>query len=134
MREKEIIKQLENKGERVTPARRAVIRILDHARGPLSAAEILGKLKGLINRTTVYREVWFLKAQGLLKEVSFLEGKSRFELVTDCCHHHLVCEECGGVEEVELNEKVILNQVKKLSNFQLQRHSIEFFGLCNNCQ
>lgn len=134
MTEEKIIELLQERGERVTEVRRKTVRVLAETKQPLGVAEILSKLKGGVNRTTVYRELWFLKKQGLLVEVSLQEGKKRFELRDDHCHHHLVCEECGEVEDVILEEKSLFKQVKKLSNFQLQRHSIEFFGLCNNCQ
>lgn len=134
MTESEVIKRLIASGQRITEIRREIIRILCSADKPMSAAQILASLEGKVNRTTVYREIWFLKDQGLIAEVSFGEGKTRFELKSDHCHHHLVCDECGEVEDVVLNENSILTQVKKLSKFQTQRHSIEFFGLCHNCQ
>src|SRR5687767_16003751 len=129
-----VLEKLKRQGHRITKTRRQILQILG-GRKPMSASELLDGLEALgnkVNKTTVYRELWFLKEGGFLQEVSFGEGRSRFELVSENCHHHLVCESCGDIEDIVLDEKLIMSQIK--GNFELRRHSIEFFGLCISCQ
>ena len=49
-------------------------------------------------------------------------------------HHHLVCDNCGAIEDIPLSEALLLNQVKKQTDFQVNSHMLEFFGLCPTCQ
>lgn len=136
MRPGQIIEKLKKKGFRLTKTRRAIVEILTGSQRPISAQEIWQQLKTngvAVDRTTVYRELWFLKSESIVQEVSFGESKSRFELAGQDCHHHLICQDCGEIEDIVLDEKKILSQVKD-SSFKVVRHSIEFFGLCTNCQ
>lgn len=103
---------------------------------PLSAIEILEKLKtkGLkVNKTTVYRELEYMLIQKLLIQINFGDGKIRYETSSGEHHHHFVCDNCGLVEEVALDESLLFNALKK-THFAIKRHSLEFFGLCSNCQ
>jgi Fe2+ or Zn2+ uptake regulation protein len=127
-----VASQLKEKGIRVTSSRTQLIEILSHTQEPITVKEILEKITGA-DRATVYRELSFLKKENIIREVSFGEGKSRFEIQGDDCHHHLVCEKCGSVQEVKLNESAILKQIPKSAHFKLTRHAIEFFGLCAGC-
>ena len=121
---------------RMTKCRKAIIKIFSNHPSPLSVAEIFEKLvddEVLVNRTTVYRELNFLQNENILREVNFGEGKSRYESANEKHHHHLVCDNCGSVAEIEMDERNLLKSLPK-TNFDIKSHSLEFFGLCVNCQ
>lgn len=115
---------------RMTKARKAVMEIFDEAKFPLTAMEVNKNLD--VNKTTIYRELEFLVAQNFLNEVNFGDGSLRFEK-TKHHHHHLVCDNCGKVQEIELDEKKLFNSLSR-KNFEITRHNLEFFGLCQNCK
>lgn len=134
-----ILDKLRSKGFRLTKARKAIVSILIKSKIPMSAADLNDGLKGLglhVNKTTIYREIDFLKSRQIIRELQFGDGKKRFESWPDNHHHHLVCVSCDTIECIELKgcleaeEKRILKE----NNFKTINHSLEFQGLCANCR
>jgi len=106
MKTDHILTTLKARGDRVTPARRLIIELFVKSEAPVSADLLraaLAKKKVIVNKTTVYRELDFLLASGFIRPV-FLAGKSKYyELaLADEHHHHVVCRDCGRVEDVEV--------------------------------
>jgi Fur family transcriptional regulator, ferric uptake regulator len=68
-------------------------------------------------------------------QIQFQEGKLRYELAGKEHHHHLVCENCGKIEDV-LSRVIpaLEEEIKNKHKFLVKRHSLEFFGLCEDCQ
>lgn len=84
-----------------------------------------------VNKTTIYRELSKLVLEGEAVEVDFGDGKKRYELAKKDHHHHAICTKCNLIKDVRINERGLDLKIK---NFFIQRHSVEFFGLCNNCR
>ncbi len=131
-----ILKQLRQNKYRVTQARREIIDVLTFS--PLEAKEIAQRLerKGIkIDLATIYRTLERLVSLNLVSKTQFEDKVSKYELNDkQAHHHHLVCEECGSVEDIPLNEERLMNQVMTQSRFKVLRHNLEFFGLCERCQ
>jgi Fe2+ or Zn2+ uptake regulation protein len=115
---------------RQTKARKAIIKIFEDSPLPLTAQEVNKIIS--VNKTTIYRELDFLVKQNLLTQINFGDGLTRFEKIKDH-HHHLICDKCGKVEEVVLDESILFQPANKV-NFTVTRHSLEFFGQCGNCR
>ena len=83
---------------------------------------------------TVYRNLAILTEQGLLQKIDFGSTFDRFEArVTP--HYHLICEQCRSIEDFEMPIYAELNeQANELTDFTIQRHRIEFYGLCQKCK
>ena|ERR1035437_3535877 len=120
-----------------TPARLAISEFLTGANTPVDAEQIIQYLRSQkldTNKVTVYRTLDFLFKNQAIDRVEFGEGKYRYELKKNH-HHHLICTNCGKVQDVEGN--LVENLEKKIQEdkgFMIQGHSLEFFGLCANCQ
>lgn len=134
----EILKGLKSSGHKMTPVRKTLIEVLLTSDTPLSIEEIgslLESKKLTPNKTTLYREVEFLKEQELLQEVNLSEGKKRYEISEDH-HHHIICINCQTIKDVpmaqDLNQKE--KEIIQKMGFKPIGHSLEFFGLCQNCQ
>lgn len=135
----QLVKNLQMKGERITDVRREIISILSLSTIPLSPLQLQKNLlkKGLIvNKTTVYRQLAQLTEHGAVHQVR-LQGRAMFyELTEDNHHHHLVCVRCKKIldinfkEDLDRQEKIIAQK----KQFRVIYHSLEFFGLCKNCQ
>jgi len=108
-----------------------ILSLLEKSEFPLSVPDILSKVSA--NKTTIYRELSGFLANKLVTEVDFGDGKKRYELFRNH-HHHIVCKKCGKIEDIEIDEKKLLTKIKSRSNFLIENHSMEFFGLCNLCQ
>lgn len=127
---------LKQSGLKLTQSRLKLLDILEHAKKPLSIKEIYSLLK-LKNTdlVTVYRNVEILKQLGFVSEVLLGQAETFYELSSQKHHHHAVCEVCGRVEDVpEIHHGKIDELAKKASGFGvISRHSLEFFGICKNC-
>jgi Fur family transcriptional regulator, ferric uptake regulator len=84
-----------------------------------------------IGLATVYRVLQQFADAGLLKRNHFDEGKAVFELDEGSHHDHLVCLDCGRVEEffdaeIEKRQKLVAQQ----KGFLLQEHSLALYANC----
>lgn len=95
------------KGIQFTPLRRQVLRLMLEAQGPLTAYQLLDRLKESrqgATPPTVYRVLEFLVEQHFVHKVERLNA---FIPCTKAGHHHrhpvqfLICRECGIVDEIE---------------------------------
>lgn len=133
------IESLRTSGERMTVARRAVIRAIAASGMPITAILILETLKKdypRINKTTVYRELKFLESKKIIRAMQFDERNKRFELTPEEHRHHLICTSCKKIEDIVLNHDLdhIERKLTAQSKFKVQRHALEFYGLCGGCQ
>jgi len=131
-----------SKGFRLTGPRRAVVDALVDRAAPMSVAEIHGSLAGQrVNLVSVYRAVNLLCELGLMRVADTSKGTQRFELAEQFTghHHHLVCQDCGRVEDLEgclLDDQVLAaigQRVRRSRGFRLIGHDLKLFGLCRHC-
>lgn len=136
-----IFSRLRIGGYKLTKGRKSIIGFFAKSKSPVSALELLSFLHAEnlpVNKTTIYREIKFLKRHNIIREIQFSERNKRYELTIDDHHHHIVCKNCKQVEEVasqELESKLSLIEKEIISqnNFKDIKHSLEFFGLCASC-
>jgi len=138
MQTSNILSKLKSGGHKNTKVREAVIDILVKSTTPLSIVDIadnLSKMSLKPNKTTLYREVDFLKIQQILEEVDFGDGKKRYEIASEH-HHHVICVSCKSVQDISLDQdlKGQENKILKRMGYKPIGHSLEFFGLCSKCQ
>jgi Fe2+ or Zn2+ uptake regulation protein len=132
------IDQLRDAGVRLTPQRALVLDVVYHSDGHLSADEIYEHVHAQspqVDLSTVYRNLVFLRQQGLIGELR-LEGQPvRFEAVRSGQeHHHAVCNRCGRMVEVEHAdleglEATLLGKY----GFRLEPVHLTLSGLCQQC-
>jgi len=83
---------------------------------------------------TVYRNLNILVEQKLIQKLPFGSTHDRYE-VRISPHYHLVCEDCGCVQDFVMPQYTEINeQAQKMSGFDISRHRIDFFGKCKKCQ
>ncbi|HVW49580.1 MULTISPECIES: ferric iron uptake transcriptional regulator [Trinickia] len=84
-----------------------------------------------IGLATVYRVLTQFEQAGLLSRSNFESGKAVFELNEGSHHDHLVCIDCGRVEEffdpeIEKRQQKIAEE----RGFKLQEHALALYGVC----
>ena len=84
-----------------------------------------------IGLATVYRVLMQFEQAGILSRSHFESGKSVFELNEGKHHDHLVCLDCGRVEEfydpeIEARQR----QVAQARGFELQEHALSLYAVC----
>jgi Fur family ferric uptake transcriptional regulator len=121
---------------KATPARLGLLDIFEHAKKPLSVNDLEKKLGGHVDKVTLYRNTEALGSLGLLKRIRLNDRQEYYELASQEHHHHLICEKCGKVADIE-GCKIVANNkslLKKSGFAEISSHSLEFFGICNNCK
>ena len=87
-----------------------------------------------LNLGTVYRNLNILVEQKLIQKLPFGSTHDRYEALKSP-HYHLVCEKCGSVQDFEMPQYTEINdQAQRMSSFNISRHRIDFFGICEKCQ
>jgi len=138
MRDADIKKIIRTKGLWATPRRMLVFKILHMEAIPLPVEVIAAKLKRKVDMVTVYRTLKAFKQHGIVEKVNVRKDREYYELASfgEEHHHHLVCDSCGVVEDVEVPEPKDMekNILKQSKNFgAITSHSLEFFGKCKVC-
>lgn len=133
-----LLDNLKDSGCRITRTRRAVLGILSNSLVLLSADDLRRTLaaQGLkVNKTTVYRELSFLKGRGIVHEIHFGDGTVRYRLCPHTHHHHVICLKCMRAEDVALEGelKELEADIGQNKGFHVLHHTLEFFGLCPDC-
>jgi len=116
-------------GHAWTVPRRAIARYLCSTTSHPTANEVLAAVSGddpSSSRATVYNTLSLLEQLGLVRVVRMTPGEVRYDANVGP-HHHLVCVECGGVEDVDAAD------VQVLLCGQAARAEVRFDGVCARC-
>jgi len=128
-------KDLRKAGLKVTLPRLKILEILESsATRHLSAEDIYRGLLGSnedIGLATVYRVLTQFEAAGLVTRHHFENGMAVFELNEGTHHDHIVCLDCGRVEEfMDSGIEERQNSVAKRLGFAIRDHSLIVYGRC----
>ena len=133
-------KEIRKAGLKVTLPRVKILEILESAESRHMTAEDV--YKALLERgeeiglATVYRVLTQFVNAGLAERHHFEGGQAVFELDRGHHHDHIVCEQCGRVEEFydETIEKC-QHDIADRSGFRIRDHSLIIYGSCvrENC-
>jgi len=128
-------KDLRQAGLKVTLPRLKILEILERtANRHLSAEEIYKRLIELhedIGLATVYRVLTQFEAAGLVARHHFENGMAVFELNQGAHHDHIVCMDCGHVEEfVDTDIEARQDAIAQRLQFSIQEHSLVLYGRC----
>ncbi len=88
-----------------------------------------------IGLATVYRVLTQFESAGLVQRHHFEGGQSVFELDEGEHHDHMVCLNCGGIEE--FFDEIIENRQDTVAaerGFKITDHSLILYGRCKACQ
>lgn len=109
-----------------------ILQIVSANRLPISASQIIKTLESkniTPNEATVFRIL-----DTLLKDGSIRKIASRYELNNDD-HHHFTCDKCGEIEDInECNVEEIVRLLSEKKHLLIKGHTLEFNGLCVQCQ
>ena len=131
---------LKDIGLKATLPRRRILELFEASKvRHLSAEDVYKALiaEGMdVGLATVYRVLTQFEQAGLLARQHFETGKAVFELNQGGHHDHLVCLQCGKVEEFydgEIEKRQ--SEIARKSGFQLRGHSLALYGDCTkpNC-
>lgn len=133
----EVIKQFRMHGLRVTPQRRVIFELLEENETHPAVDDLFQQVKSKlpeVSLATVYNTLHELVALGELKQVEGLAGGSTRYDTNASHHHHLFCEKCHQLVDIDgdLGEVELPNEAR--SGYLIKRRQVTFYGICPECQ
>ncbi|MGI9134551.1 MAG: ferric iron uptake transcriptional regulator, partial [Rhodoferax sp.] len=129
------IDELKSTGLKATIPRLKILEIFQRSDNRHLTAEDVFRLLLLersdVGLATVYRVLTQFEQAGLLTRSHFESGKAVYELNEGQHHDHLVCLDCGQVEEfydAEIEKRQ--NQVAKAKGFAIADHALSLYATC----
>lgn len=129
-------KDLRKAGLKVTLPRMKILEILEDSTTTrhMSAEDIYKRLlesREDIGLATVYRVLTQFEAAGLVTRHHFEDGMAVFELNHGAHHDHIVCLDCGRVEEfvdegIEERQEAVAARL----GFEIRHHALVMYGHC----
>lgn len=129
---------LRNAGQKVTPQRMLILSTVRHARGHVTASEILEQVRRsfpYVDPSTVYRTLAAARELRVVSETNMGPGDTEFEWVARERHHHLICRDCGNVTSLDSDYlDGLASALLEDRGFQADIDHFAIFGLCADCR
>lgn len=128
-----------NAGEEahLTRQRQVVLEAIRGSVEHLTANEVFAAARAklpTISYATVYNSLRYLREAGLIREVTFGHGASRYDRELER-HDHAICEKCGKLVDFDLPETVsLLRRAARRAHFKPASIHLTLIGLCSACQ
>ncbi len=128
---------LDKLGYRLTPQRTLVLQAVDESSGHVGVDEIFARVRAHFPRvslSTIYRTLDLLGQLGLVTKSDLGAGRVQYHRAGDANHHHLVCQNCGYVIDLDENELDSLWQtLEQRHGFKVRQPHMAIFGHCSRC-
>ena len=129
------IDELKSTGLKATLPRLKILEIFQKGGQRHMTAEdvfrVLLEERSDIGLATVYRVLTQFEAAGLVTRHHFADGMAVFELNQGAHHDHIVCVDCGRVEEfLDSGIEERQTSVAKKMGFEIRDHSLILYGHC----
>jgi len=95
--------------------------------------ELMLKKFNSISLATIYKNINIMLENSFIQEVKIPNEKSVYELCKEA-HSHLVCKECGEIDDISLDLSNISNAVSAYSHFKIDKADLVLSGVCQKCQ
>ena len=134
------VDELKNTGLKATLPRLKILDVFQKGSQRHMTAEdvfrVLLEERSDIGLATVYRVLTQFEQAGILTRSHFESGKAVYELNEGTHHDHMVCLDCGRVEEfydAEIEKRQ--HAVAKTKGFQIAEHALSLYAHCTkpNC-
>ena len=128
--------KLRARGYRLTPQRQLVLEAvsaLGHAT-PEDIATAVRRTASGVNISTVYRTLELLEELGLVQHTHLGHGAPTYSVASETDHVHLVCRDCGAVDEAPPDLVApIVEGLAASRGFQVDVGHFAVFGRCREC-
>ena len=125
---------------RYTSGRRRLVDAIAAAGQPVTLPDIAAAAPGLAS-SSIYRNLDVLERSGVVNRITASGDHAYFEFAEPLLshHHHLVCVDCGSIEDVYLDDELEASVDRSLAEaagragFTPLRHSLDLHGYCADC-
>ena len=88
-----------------------------------------------VGRATVFRTLRLLQEIGALCQVVLDDGTVEYRLTSGGHHHHIVCSECGEVNDfASCDIQDLLDELARRTGYDIESHRLEVYGRCAECR
>jgi Fur family transcriptional regulator, ferric uptake regulator len=128
---------IRSRGHRLTPQRHTILEAVRKADRHLTPDEVYARAHAknpAISRATIYRTLDFLCEMRLVTALQW-GGQMYYEAAGEAPHHHLVCRNCGGIQQIDHSVlDPLYIAVDKKYHFSIDMDHLGLFGLCAGCR
>lgn len=133
------IDELKSTGLKATAPRLKVLEVFQRGKQRHMTAEDVYRLlledRSDVGLATVYRVLTQFEQAGILIRSHFESDKAVYELDEGQHHDHLICLDCGKVEEFYDSEiEKRQHAVAKAKGFTISDHALSLYATCNRPQ
>ena len=126
-------------GYRLTEPRRAVAELIAERSGHFTANDLITEAQERdldIGRATIFRALDLFTELEMLERIDLPNGDHAYvPCLPGYHHHHVICQSCARVTEIEdLGFGEAIAEMERSTGWTVQRHRLEFYGLCPECQ
>jgi Fur family ferric uptake transcriptional regulator len=130
-----LVERLEMRGHRVTDSRRRVLGAVLAQDAPHFTVDDILHGAGMVGRATVFRTMKLLTDLNIVCRVLLEDGALHYRLSAHGHHHHLVCRQCGRIEDFsQCDVEPLVRQLARTASFEIQGHWLEVYGRCRTCR
>ena len=135
--DRELTELLRRRGQRVTPQRLVLHRVLRQRDAHVTAEEALravGSQLPNVSLPTIYATFELFEELGIVRRVAMEGGPILFDSRTQD-HNHVACRRCGRVEDIEVpvdDERV--RRAARAAGYEPERTDVVVVGLCSDCR
>ena len=137
MKNQQLIAKLREKGFRVTPQRLAICEfVLSSKKHPTveQVYKVVQKEHPTISLATVYQTLHLLAEIGMLQELGFSNGCSRYD-PNNSPHINIICKNCGKIQDYESESvRKFLSQITEELKRTLIVQHLEIYTYCDQCE
>ncbi|MQG21649.1 MAG: transcriptional repressor [SAR202 cluster bacterium] len=122
------------KFRRSTSTRDTIMKAIIDWPGHFSAEELSGSLPS-VSRASVFRTLAALQESTLICRVLVDGGTTRYRFGGGQHHHHLVCLECGEIQDIpDCDADEFSRRIASRHGYTIASHQLELYGYCSNCK
>jgi Fur family zinc uptake transcriptional regulator len=130
-----IVRQMSDKGLRITEQRRTLVQLFDEASGYLTPKDVYDHMQRSypgLSFDTVYRNLRVMVDLGVVEQFMFEEGvKFKLSCEEPHHHHHMICLQCEKTLPIR---SCPMPDTDLPGGFQVVKHKFEVYGYCSECR